>query len=280
MRIHKSTILGGLTAILLASSSAIAADVNGRGASTKDAPTGFEAPAVVWTGLYLGAHGGWATGHWDGLLAYTNPETGETTNAGYDDPRRELETDGFYGGLQVGYNVHVARLVLGVEADASFGDVSGSETYATDEWDGGFRKKHEFEMEWFGTARVRAGIAVGRFLPYVTGGLAWAKTKGDLTVSYDPECCGPADQVSTASADETHVGWTAGGGVEAAVGDGWSFKVEYLYVDLGEQDYDFKGHVYNGAPFDTDSFKDAGLTFHTVRAGLNYRFGGVRLPLE
>jgi len=51
----------------------------------------------------------------------------------------------------------------------------------------------------------------------------------------------------------------------------WSFKVEYLYVDLGSADYRFIGRTFVGTPHTTDSFP-ADLAFNIVPAGVNYRF--------
>ena len=39
------------------------------------------------------------------------------------------------------------------------------------------------------------------------------------------------------SADDVNWGWTIGAGVEYGI-DNWSLGLEYLYVDLGEADWD------------------------------------------
>ena len=59
-------------------------------------------------------------------------------------------------------------------------------------------------------------------------------------------------------ATDSKVGWTVGGGLEAAIAGPWTAKIEYLYVDLG-----------NGG-----SIAGSDASFHTniIRAGLNYRF--------
>ena len=64
-----------------------------------------------------------------------------------------------------------------------------------------------------------------------------------------------------------------GAGVEAALSENWTTKVEYLYVDLGT----FNGNCATGActaisggpvvPFSVN------LTESIVRAGINYKFG-------
>ena len=55
------------------------------------------------------------------------------------------------------------------------------------------------------------------------------------------------------------LGWTAGLGAEFGFAPNWSAKVEYLYVDLANSNF-----VITGASH--------GLSFGTVRAGVNYRF--------
>jgi outer membrane immunogenic protein len=62
-------------------------------------------------------------------------------------------------------------------------------------------------------------------------------------------------------------GWTVGAGVEAAFGGGWSWKVEYLYIDLGKLEQTLS--TFSG----TETFNSR-VTDNIVRVGLNYRWGG------
>jgi outer membrane immunogenic protein len=64
--------------------------------------------------------------------------------------------------------------------------------------------------------------------------------------------------------NSTQVGWTAGGGIEAALSPNWSVKVEYLYVDVGNISCP-TGSC--GAP------TTVSLTENVIRAGINYKFG-------
>ena len=84
-------------------------------------------------------------------------------------------------------------------------------------------------------------------MPYVTGGAAF----GDIKTSV----------AGVGSATDTRAGWTAGGGLEAAIAGPWTAKVEYLYVDLGRGGINTCGVA-------------AEVAFHTnmIRAGINYRF--------
>ena len=93
------------------------------------------------------------------------------------------------------------------------------------------------------TLRGRAGYAMDRTMPYVTAGYAGGTTHDDN---------------GTSTTDTYHNGWTAGAGVEMALTDNWTAKVEGLYVHL--EDKGFPGGGTSGA--------DLGL----ARIGLNYRF--------
>ncbi|HSP50944.1 MAG TPA: outer membrane protein [Pseudolabrys sp.] len=139
-----------------------------------------------------------------------------------------------------GYNYQMGQAVFGLEGDGDWSNIRGSTS-------GGActGTSCETRNSWLATARGRLGYALGRFMPYVTGGAAF----GDIKTSI----AGVGDTRTTKT------GWTVGGGLEAAIAGPWTAKVEYLYVDLGDT-----GTVVPGA----------NASFHTniVRAGLNYRF--------
>ena len=84
------------------------------------------------------------------------------------------------------------------------------------------------KLDWFGTVRGRLGVlATPNILFYGTGGAAYGLVKNSATITV-------AGLSAVASSSDLRAGWTAGGGVEGALGGGWSAKVEYLYLDLGE----------------------------------------------
>lgn len=239
----------------------------------------FVAPAQAepyrWSGFYIGAHAGHGWGDWDGTIETTAGCPGTCPSAGYDNPNHTLPGNGWLGGGQLGYNWQSGSLVLGLEADISRSNMSGSGQFATDQynpwvWD----KSFNASLDYFGTARARLGVANGGLLLYGTGGFAWGRTSGTIGVAQSHDGKGEViDGVSHAFSRDNHTGWTLGGGLEYALGRNWSLKAEYLYVDLGRQQYLFKdGTVFDAGvvPFDTDSFP-ADLTIHTVRVGINYK---------
>jgi len=141
---------------------------------------------------------------------------------------------GFVGGAQAGYNFQTrsSPWVFGIEGDIQA--TGASDTFAP--W--------KFSNPWFGTVRGRAGWAFNNILVYGTAGLAFGELRGE-----------------TFGLSETHTnaGWTAGLGAEFGFAPSWSTKVEFLFVDLNDNNFTITG-VQNGYHF--------GL----LRAGVNYWF--------
>jgi outer membrane immunogenic protein len=264
---------GFLTFFLCFAGQASAADLYAP--SLKDGP--YEAPGINWTGLYLGIHGGYATGDWDGRLETTAGcpnNCPPNKDAGYTDPTRSINGDGGLVGIDGGYNWQrpSSPFVLGIEADIAWTDFNGSGTFATDKYNPSvWSKRHDLSLDYFGTVRGRIGYTIGSVMPFVTGGFAWGKTSGDLAVTYIPPPPQAGGGTSHASVDETHTGWTVGAGLEWRTETNWSVKAQWLHVDLGDEAYLFKGKTYLGGPFDTDSFRSS-LVFDTFTVGLNYHF--------
>jgi outer membrane immunogenic protein len=229
----------------------------------------------IWSGLYIGAHGGWASGdtnvdlsHTTGAIIYSDP---------FDPDQRSLEgSDGFLGGVQIGANAQKGRWIFGLEADASWTDLSASGTFATT--DAGpcapnscTQWKIDTEVEALGTVRGRLGVLLHpTFLAYGTGGLAWGITNAaQVTHHNGPDFATPGAVVS---GDSNHVGWAAGGGFEWLMSPRWSLKAEYLFVDLGEADYHLTGVTSPGSTTPWAEAFSQDLELHTVRAGLNFHF--------
>ena len=219
-------LLAGVGSVLIAATSASAADVRER--SLPQPRTSAYVPFFTWNGFYVGINAGYGFGH----SSWTNTSTGATTG--------DFSVKGGLIGGTAGYNVQINSIVLGAEADLGWSGVKGSS--AT-----GCGGACETSNPWLGTARGRVGVALDRFLPYVTAGAAFGQVKGTF---------------ATTSFNETKVGFAAGVGIEYAFLHNWSAKVEYLYADLGKAKCD----AACGAPVD--------VKFNTnlIRAGLNYKF--------
>lgn len=219
-----------LSAILLLTTASQAADLGwNSGASPIYSPT----PASGWSGFYAGVSGGYGFG-----TATIAPAPGALASN---------STGGWNLGGQAGYNMDMGGFILGAEGDLQWSNIGYTEDIPGI---GSFKAGVDF----YGTLRGRAGMAFGQVMPYVTGGFAAGRGTASLT--------NPGGVTTSQSA--THMGWTAGIGLEAQTTQNISIKAEYLYVDLGTQ-------TYNGLPAGIGNI-DATQRFGLVRAGLNYKF--------
>ena len=219
-----------IASLWLLAGAAQAADLGGapRG-SIKDDPIPY-APARSWTGLYIGTHAGyaWSDNDWQDAL-------GSSSHDG----------SGWLAGGQIGYNLQLNQIVIGVEADASSAWLDGSAACA-----GGGTCSHSYN--WLASLRGRAGVAFNdnRTLLYGTAGFAWAD------VDY-------ASSLGTGFSDR-HSGWVAGAGIEHMLSPNLTARVEYLYYAF--DDVTAPAGALAAGPASVDA------TTQTVRFGLNLKF--------
>jgi len=168
-----------------------AADLSGR--PYGKAPPPYMQPISNWSGLYVGGHIGGVTTNEDvtvdGVSVFsTNPS-------------------GVAGGVQAGYNYQIApNFLLGIE-----GELSWTSANATVD---NFKSSHN----WYDTLDARAGYAMGSWLLYMKGGVAW------MNADYS---------VPAASINVTRDGWNVGVGAEYMIAPQWSAKAEYNFLNFG-----------------------------------------------
>jgi outer membrane immunogenic protein len=230
-------------------------------------------PPYNWTGFYIGINGGYSWGRADMDFTITGVPGGSVSQ----------DLNGWLGGGQIGYNWQSGTWVFGVEADIQGTGQDGTFGFTTATvcpaiaiarlpcatGTGSLEQK----LPWFGTVRARLGITPwDRWLIYVTGGLAYGEVETNAGFSSATAFPGGPiiGTVSTAfSSSTTQVGWTVGGGVEWALWESWTAKLEYLYMDLGTVNNSFAAV----GPFTTITTSSR-ITDNIFRGGLNYRFGG------
>ena len=243
--------------------------------------------------------------------------------------------NGFVGGAQVGYNFQMpgSAFVFGVEADIQgvwndddnnngfFGTgptlyrvaptaagVTGTGFGVAPVRAGARGNLALFEqggafgpngLDWFGTLRLRAGVAFDRLLVYATGGLAFGEgNNNNVFLSSSGNSIPAPFFVSPAAAaaglrvnngggifdnnNDIRWGWTLGAGLEYAFTSNLTLKLEGLYVNLDQNNNifgggDIAGVTNTGAPvrrsgggfvFNNDNNAD----FFVVRGGLNFKF--------
>ena len=237
----KGLFLASAAIVALPIGAATAADLPAR-MPVKAAP--IAPPPFNWTGFYVGANAGVVWGR--------SVQTVNIDDAPLGIPADTSTYSGFIGGVQAGYNWQFSNIVLGIEAD-----IDGSTARKSVVTRGPATDTHNMALNWLSTVRGRAGLAFDRFLPYFTGGVAFAGLKNELV-----DTSGPL----TVNRGSTATGWTVGGGLEYAFDNHWSVKGEYLYVKFPDKTVSVP--VPGGYTFQT-TFKD---TDQVARIGLNYRF--------
>ena len=129
------------------------------------------------------------------------------------------------------------------------------------------------KIEWFGTARLRAGYVWGNgnVFSYFTGGLAYGKV--DIAGASTVTVPGFVSVTQAFSHSQVNTGWTIGSGTEGKLLiPGWTYKIEALYMDLGTlDDTDIAIPTFSSAT-GGQTFTHARFTDTILRAGLNYQF--------
>jgi outer membrane immunogenic protein len=236
------------------------------------APTFAAVPAFSWTGFYVGLNAGYAWGKSDTSTTLGGNWAGETLQArtgvtALGSP--SISPRGFTGGLQAGYNMQFNALVVGIEADVNyFGLKRRATSFAPAGGVGAGYPAYTFnqsiETNVVASLRPRVGVAFDRFLVYATGGLAVGNVDGNT------QFFSSGGYSKAGSKSDTKFGYTVGGGIEYAVTNNWTVKGEYLYTDLGKVSYT-TGFVLPAFPAYSETIRH-NMKFHTVRAGVNYKF--------
>jgi len=196
----------------------------------------------------------------------------------YDFSGLKLSLAGGFGAV-----VHQADLDLSPLADASFNGIGGEGMFG----EVGFVYDYALSSKWvvgvgadyrMGNIKSELDIAVlgdisvtaehgydvyGRLgyqampgtLVYGLAGMSWQHFAIDLNTPFLPPAV--INLLEDQSWD-TH-GWTVGGGIETAVSDKWTAKIEYRYAE------------YDAEDFGTNGIFELSPSTHTVRAGLTYK---------
>jgi len=212
----------------------------------------YAAPPPTWAGFYVGVNVGGGAG--DGRSDYSF--------GGARIPRINNLMWGAIGGGQVGWNGQMGAIVYGMEADFQASGLGGT-LKAPDCPPAAcgvlVTASYKQDMPWYGTARGRLGYAMGGWLAYATGGYAYTQlqTRAEARASA---------VTASASDNQFRNGWTVGAGVEMMITPMISARLEYMYLDFGNQTTSWQAAA---TPVFTHT---SNLTMNVVRAGVNLRF--------
>ncbi len=249
----RKLVVGAATAAFLGAAGPAAAGgmYEGEGSMKDPAPV---APIAIWSGLYIGGTVGFGTGDTSDKFDIETTGTGDEEasrsaleNFGLDVGDEGLDAieaffsndydmnGAIYGGF-LGYNWQKDNAVFGIEAGLNGTNFDGDTKCVL------VADCHR-ELDYYATVTGRLGYAVNNLMFYGFGGVAWGDVKtrvgylggsGDRAWSVDEE-----DETisSTFNNSQTHVGWTAGAGIEFAFTERFVAGVEYAHIDLGEESY-------------------------------------------
>jgi outer membrane immunogenic protein len=231
---------------------------------------------------------------------------------------QDQKLNGVIGGGQIGYNYQFNRFwIVGLEADIQAAGQQNNKTFVdpiagafcssgnailcqtapsthTTPFSGTAVTAYQARLDWFGTVRGRVGwLVTDQTFLYATGGLAY----GHFGVSGVANVSGTLAPLPVnvtfiggtgGFGDTQTIGYAVGGGIEGKcrylLPQNWSWKVEYLYLDLGSFNASVPFAASSSRPGSFSNFVGT-INYHSqftdniVRVGLNYKFGNYYAPV-
>lgn len=208
-------------------------------------------PPFSWTGFYVGANGGFAWGQGDVTDTLLALDWGNRGGDGF-----------LLAGGEAGFNYQMGNFVVGVEGDYDWAsNIHNGANLALATPIGPLQVTTN--NKWVSTLAARFGWAFDKWLGYVKAGGGWVGNDGFTIVN---TATGAA---FTGSNSNTQSGWLVGAGIEWAIANNWTLKVEYDYLGLNTRTFT----VPPTAPFLIgDTFTTGNHDVQMVKVGLNYLF--------
>jgi opacity protein-like surface antigen len=223
-----------------------------------------------WGGLYGGIHVGYAGTETSGLSAFDSSARAIASSAvgqsGFYGPisfdtAKYSSDNGTFGGF-VGANWVWDDVILGLEADyITFWDKNqgiGTENFNVSSLPGYGNVVRQgtqaSSVNNVGLLKIRAGYAMGRFLPFATIGLAVAQ--GTVANYYGSNVVAtgtPAVPFVGARKQGWLTGGTAGVGLDVALTDNVFVRAEYNYIGFAD-------------------FNGTSVTMHNIQAGIAFKY--------
>jgi len=229
-------------------------------------PIGVAMAPYDWSGLYLGAHAGYAWSRADA----TNINGNVNFPAGL---QHGIDLNGGLAGVQLGYNYQfpASNWLVGIEGEFSWSGMDGDSTEPSPVSPATRLNLSHGKVNWLATATGRLGYAYSNWLLFAKGGAAWAHQESNST-TVDPSAGNLL--ISIVTGDDTRLGWTIGAGVEWGFWQNWSARLEYDFMDFGTKTETNHAAYFNGATGLDPLLRDVDFKMSVVKLGINYRFNG------
>jgi outer membrane immunogenic protein len=212
-----------------------------------------------WSGFYIGGviGGGWAKND------LSDPGLGIVGTLIGVPVVQTTDSSGFIGGIEGGDRYQFGKLVIGWEADMTWGGINGTSTtvFGAPLLAPTISRSITVDTKWTGTSTSSVGIAHDRWLVYGKAGVAWAHNTytDNWTIAGVPLFAG--------TGSDNRVGWTVGTGIEWAIWNNWSIKAEYDYLDFGTKTVAINGATGAiGASFGLENTQH----INQFKAGINW----------
>ncbi len=226
----------------------------------------WAAAADPWAGPYVGLFAGYgrgdarATEPFDSNFGFFYNFTGNPYS---------FNANGALAGASAGYNWQRGTIVTGIEGEFGHFGLKGSAIDPNGTAFGTPDTTTTFKSDAYGALNLRLGVVTNGALLYVKGGVAVLDARAS---TIDPCIAPPAScgtSTVTMQGSKTMAGWSLGGGAEWELGPRWTAKLDYTYFDFGR--IRTAGTV---GPAISNEFytQSIGVTAHTVKIGVNYRW--------
>jgi outer membrane immunogenic protein len=229
-------------------------------------------PCPSWTGFEVGGFGAYVYGVADTHLDLTgtwelfHDTEVELQNRG----NRSLGTSGGEIGGFIGYNYQFAgNWVIGAEFDGGYMFLRDSKErqFIDPDFESEFAAEVSIKTNYLLTLGGKIGYAFCHWMPYFTGGGAWAN------VDFSGRLVEPGtENFLKGGTSDTRTGWFVGGGVEYMLTNHWRLRAQYQYIDLGETGFTRTTPFIQGITEPFISHRSVDMREHNAQFAIIYAF--------
>ncbi|AGF74280.1 hemin binding protein [Bartonella australis AUST/NH1] len=193
------------------------------------------APNFSWTGFYIGGQ----IGNFSSKTALNHLDNRSPGREWVQlDKESTPKLSGFVGGFYAGSDIAFDDgFILGVDTDIMWSNKKQKKAFFTGRKSGEetVTNAYTLKKKWSGATRVRGGMALGRAMPYIAGGIAYTQLKSIYSETLDRKVEGP---IFSEDNTRTMIGYTLGGGLDYAMTGDIILRAEYRYSDFGKKKFE------------------------------------------
>jgi opacity protein-like surface antigen len=223
----------------------MSANANADGMAPRAAPVAQVAP-TSWSGFYFGMHSGFVWSDFDASVAGVSAFS--------------VSHDAELIGGQIGIQHQFGNLVVGLEGTmmSTFRDDYASTPCPNTSFTCAAR------IDDIITIGPRLGWAMGKWMPYLTGGYANGGFSEKISII--------ANSANPYQDHQRHSGWFIGGGVEMALAAGWTTGLEYRHYEFDDATYNVTRTTAGGVIDTSQPANVADATADAITLRVSWKF--------